>query len=277
MSDDIKEKTKEFGFNEHQWKMIVLKQKLKYEEFIANLNTILASKNERIADLEKVKHHQDQLPPPHIVGEREVLEFKLSRAENEIRRLQKVVDLRKQNNYVDKAVQTERNMNKKQEKIVELDLVLNDMAEALVGILKTISPELEKELAEEKQFRPKNRLEFICLSLNVIQDFIQSLETERSRLKTTNLKLEQKQNELQDLQKTIFTVYQERSFKIEELESLILEREKRLRQLDSQIKLKSIKLVEPMLPQFLKYPSADVSERLKEIISSLGAPNNIKY
>ena len=120
-------------------------------------------------------------------------------------------------------------MNKKQEKIVELDLVLNDMAEALVGILKTISPELEK-LAEEKQFRPKNRLEFICLSLNVIQDFIQSLETERSRLKTTNLKLEQKQNELQDLQKTIFTVYQERSFKIEELESLILEKEKRLRQ-----------------------------------------------
>ena len=110
-------------------------------------------------------------------------------------------------------------MNKKQEKIVELDLVLNDMAEALVGILKTISPELEKELAEEKQFRPKNRLEFICLSLNVIQDFIQSLETERSRLKTTNLKLEQKQNELQDLQKTIFTVHQERSFKIEELES----------------------------------------------------------
>ena len=262
-------------FTQEQWRAIFLKQKLKYEGFLSTLNQMLIEKKERISELEKIHEHEQMKPPPHVVGEREVLQFKLNRAEKEICRLKRILDVKGSGaaGSKEKAIQTERTMNKKEERIVAFNLVLSDVTDAMCEVLKKISPSLEQELSG-KGFKPKNRLEFICVSLSVIQDFIEALGIEGTRLKTKNQKLETKNQELQDLQRTLLTVYQERSFKIEELERLIEEKEKRLSLFERKLKKSSSHSranspSQSSIPKYDSEPSFTVSDRFKGILKSL--------
>lgn len=266
----------QFDFTQEQWRAIFLKQKLKYEGFLGTLNQMLIEKKERISELERIQQHEQMKPPPHVVGEREVLHFKLNRAEKEICRLKRILDVKESAaGKQEKAIQTERAMNKKEERIVAFNLVLNDVTDAMCEILKKISPSLQQELSS-KGFKPKNRLEFICVALSVIQDFIEALGIEGTRLKTKNQKLEMKNQELQDLQKTLLTVYQERSFKVEELERLIDEKEKRLSLFERKLKKSSSTIYslqhspsQSPIPKYDSEPSFTVSDRFKGILKSL--------
>ena len=215
----------------------------KYQGFIRNLQKLLLEKEIKIKELENVKKYTDKAPPKHQADILQILQFKLNRTEKELSRLEKRVVQEGQAKQEDIATQTERNLSRKHETLLSIDMVLKDLASSLSSILDSaVSPIINQEL-QMNGIQPQTcRLQYINISIEILKSRIQQLEENCKRAKIKYNELESTNDRLQESHDGLSLVFKDQLDRLDQIERQIQEREKVKDALDKQIAAKSAKI-----------------------------------